>query len=110
MNCRVGFQHFTDRISLAWAQRYAPAMFGKRGRCVVCGDEPQGISNPTEDIAEVGITDACGLLQHCGEYGLKVARRAAYNLKDFGGSSLLLQRLAQVVGALAQVVEQSRIL
>ncbi len=53
-------------------------------------DEPQGISIPTEDVAEFGVTNPRSILQHGREYWLKVAGRAAYNLKYFGGSSLLL--------------------
>src|SRR5882757_2313228 len=41
---------------------------------------------------------------------LQIERRAADDLKDFGSRSLLLQRFAEIVGALADFVEQPRIL
>ena len=90
MNCGIRLQHVANRISLAWTKRHSPAMFGKRGRCVVRSDEPEGIAIPTKDVAEVGVTDAGGLVQHGSEHRLKIAGRAAYNPENFGGSSLLL--------------------
>ena len=65
-------------------------MFGEGRWCIVGRDEPQGVSIPTEDIAEVGVTNARSILQHGREYWLKVAGRAADNLKYFGRGSLLL--------------------
>ena len=59
----------------------------------MCRDEPQGISIPTEDVAEVGITDACGLVQHGGEHRLQITGKAAYNLKYVRSGRLLFQRL-----------------
>src|ERR1700751_5669329 len=85
-------------------------MFSKRSRCVVCGDEPESVSIPTEDIAEVGVTNPRGILQHGGKHWLKIARRAAYNPKNVGGSRLLRYGLCEVVGVLAKPVEQPRIL
>ena len=65
-------------------------MFGKGRRCIVGRDKPQGVSVPTEDVAEVGVTNPRSILQHGRKYWLKVAGGAAYNLKYFGGGSLLL--------------------
>src|SRR5262249_3821002 len=65
---------------------------------------------PTEDVAKVGITDACGFIQYCREHRLQIAERAAYNPKYIGGSRLLVQRLSQVICALSQLVEQPGIL
>ena len=53
-------------------------------------DEMQSIAIPTKDIAEVGITNPRSILQHGREHWLKIARRAADNLKHLGGSRLLL--------------------
>ena len=41
---------------------------------------------------------------------LQLAGRAADNLQYFRGRCLLLQRLAQIIGALTQLVEQARVL
>jgi hypothetical protein len=48
----------------------APAICGESGRRIVGRDESQGISIPTEDVPEVGLTDACGLVQHVGKHRL----------------------------------------
>ena len=55
---------------LALVEKYQAAEKARR-------DKPQGISLPTEDVAEARVTDACGLIQDDGEYRLEVARRAA---------------------------------
>ena len=51
---------------------------------------------------------ACRVLQHGLEHGLQIERRAADDLEHVGGRGLLLQR--SVIGALAQFVEQPRVL
>ena len=70
----------------------------------MCRDKPQCISIPTENVAEIGVTNARGIVQHGSEHWLKITRRAADNLKNLRGRSLLLQRLSKVSGALAEVV------
>ena len=50
------------------------------------------------------------ILDHAFEYGLQIEGRAADDLEHLGGRGLLLQRFAQIVGALAQFVEQPRVL
>ena len=42
--------------------------------------------------------------------GLQIERRTADDLQHVGGGGLLLQRFAEIVGALAQFVEQPRVL
>ena len=64
----------------------------------------------TEQGAELGLANACGVFQHGLEHGLQLAGRTADDLEHLGGRGLLLQRLAQIVGALAQLVEQPGIL
>jgi hypothetical protein len=44
-------------------------------------DEVQGITVPAVDISEGGVADASGLLQHGGEYRLRIAGRAADDLE-----------------------------
>ena len=50
------------------------------------------------------------VLQHGLEHRLQLAGRAGDDLKHLRGRGLLLQRLGEIVGALAQLVEQSRVL
>ena len=45
---------------------------------------------PAVDIAELGVADADCVLQHAGKYWLKIAGRAADNLKHLRRGSLLL--------------------
>ena len=54
------------------------------------GNKMQSIAILTVDVAEVGVADARSILQHGREHRLKVAGRAADNLKHLGRSSLLL--------------------
>ena len=79
-------------IGISWFGRN-----GTRLRCSIkaggvlwVATSAQGIAIPTEDVAEVGVTDARGILQHGREHRLKIAGRAADNLKYLGGSRLLL--------------------
>src|SRR6202030_1702625 len=44
------------------------------------------------------------------EHALQIEPRAAYNLEQVGGGGLLLQRFAEVIRALTQLIEQPRIL
>jgi hypothetical protein len=55
--------------------------------------EPAASATRTPDrrITEDGFTHPRGILQHGGEHWLKIAGRAAYNLKNLGRSSLLLK-------------------
>ena len=63
-----------------------------------------------EQIAELGLADARRILQHGFEHRLQLAGRTGDDLQHLRGRGLLLQRLAQIVGALAQLVEQPRVL
>ena len=63
-----------------------------------------------EHGAELGFANAHRVCQHGLEDRLQ-ARRANLRLPEhLGGRGLLLQRLAQIVGALAQLVEQPGVL
>src|SRR5215469_16484317 len=59
---------------------------------------------------KIGLADTRGLLQHRVKNRRKLARRRTDDAQYFGCRRLLLQRLGQVVGALAQFVEQPRVL
>src|SRR5262245_5045219 len=62
------------------------------------------------EIAEFSAADTHRIFQHSFKYRLQFARRLANDLQHFGGCSLLLQRFAEIVGALSQLVEQPRVL
>ena len=64
----------------------------------------------SKQIAELGLADARRVLQHGLEHRLQFARRTGDDLQHLGGRGLLLQRLGEIVGALAQFVEQPRVL
>ena len=53
-------------------------------------DEVQGLAVPAEDIPEVGVANPRSILEHGRKHWLKVARRAADNLKHLRSSRLLL--------------------
>ena len=59
----------------------APAKLGKRRRRIVRRYEVQGVAIPAKDIAKLGVADACGILQHSCKHRLKIAGRAADDLK-----------------------------
>ena len=61
-------------------------------------------------IADLGLADASRILQHCVEHWLQFAGRRAYDAQHFRSRRLLLQRLCEVTCALAQFVEQPRVL
>ena len=67
-----------------------PTIFGEGRRCIVCRDEAHGVVFPTEDIAELGVTDARSIPQRRCKHRLKIAGGAADNLKNLRRSSLLL--------------------
>src|SRR6516162_7556476 len=71
----------------------------------------KGNSLPSaEHRAEFRLADAGGVLKHCLKHGLQLARRGTNDPKHFRGRGLLLQRFREIVGALAQLVEQPRVL
>ena len=63
-----------------------------------------------EHEPELGLADARRVLQHGLEHRIQIARRAGDDLQYLRCGSLLLERLGQVVGALAQLAEQARVL
>ena len=72
--------------------------------------EAKRVALPQQDRrVDGGAERACGAGDGV-EHGLDFARRAADHLEHVGGGGLLLQGLAQVVGALPQLVEQPRVL
>ena len=70
----------------------------------------QGLAIPAVDISKLGVANACRILQHGCEHRLEIAGRAADDLEHLRRRRLLLQRFGEVGGALAQLVQQPRIL
>jgi hypothetical protein len=62
------------------------------------------------DGRAVGIAQPRRRLHQRVEYGLQIEGGAADDLEHVSGGGLLLERLAQIIGALAQLVEQPRVL
>jgi hypothetical protein len=60
--------------------------------------------------AELGSANADRIRQHGFEHRLELARRAGDRPQDLAGRRLLLQRLGEIVGTLAQLVEQPGVL
>ena len=60
--------------------------------------------------AELGLANARRIRQHRLEYRLQLAGRAGDDAQHLRGRGLLLQRLAQIIGALPQLVKQPRVL
>ena len=97
----------------SWAgadDRFALPPLGPCGRRAGRRDETESVAFAQPQVAEPGTADAHRILQHGLEHGLKLAGRRADDLQHLGGRRLLLQRLAEIVGALAQLVEQPRVL
>ena len=63
-----------------------------------------------EQIAELGLADAGRVLQHGLNTGSSSPGELEMTLQHLRGRGLLLQRLGEIVGALAQLVEQPRVL
>src|SRR5262245_58644467 len=74
------------------------------------GDKAEGLPFAEIERSKFGLAWSRGVLKHSLEYRLQLAGRARYYLQHLRGCCLLLQRLAQIVGALAQLVEQPGVL
>src|SRR5262245_46368236 len=69
-------------------------------------DGAKSITFEKPKIAERGLTDSGCICQHRIEDRLQLTGRTGDDLQYFRCSGLLLQRLGQIVGALAQFIEQ----
>ena len=61
-------------------------------------------------VTKLSVTDSRSILQHRLEHWLQFTGRSGDDLEHLAGRGLLLQRFGQIVSALAQLVEQPRIL
>src|SRR6516165_5728011 len=83
---------------------------GIRHRRTMGRDGAKGISLAQNQIAEFCIAEARCILQHRLEYRLQIARRGTDDLQYLRGRRLLLERFTEITRALAQLVEQARVL
>lgn len=81
-------------------------MFGKGSRCIVGRDEPESVSVPTEDIAEIGAAYSCGILQHRVKDRLQIAWRTRNDSQHFGSGDLLLAGLSEFASKDADLLSQ----
>ena len=111
MNHRFAGQQ-TDYGSSRWGTpiRRVPAFVGKSCGGIICRKDVPRFARPSVDIAETCVANPYRLFQHCREHRLKIARGAADDFKNLRRCRLLLQRFGKVGCALAQFVEQPRIL
>ena len=68
------------------------------------------LAHATKQPHMVGVAKSGRRLGQRIEHGLQIEGRAADDLEHVGGGRLLLQRFGQIVCALAQLVEQARVL
>jgi hypothetical protein len=87
-----------------------PKEIGQCRRRIQGGRGAQRAIVVAKQDAELGLADAGRVRQYGLEHRLQLAWRAADDLQHVRGRGLLLQRLGEVVGALAQLVEQPGVL
>src|SRR5262249_34107058 len=63
-----------------------------------------------EDKRHFSFAQPRGRFDKSVQYCLQIERRAANDLEDVSGRRLLLERFRQIVSALAQLIEQPRVL
>jgi hypothetical protein len=92
------------------SDQFACARLNIRGRGVVSGNRAEAISLAEVQRADLCLASAHRTRQHGLEHRLKLAGRAGDDTEHLRSRRRLLQRLAQIVGALAQLVEQAGVL
>src|SRR5262245_9791574 len=73
-------------------------------------DHAKPLAVPSKHDAELGFTNAHRIRQHGVEYWPKLARKGRDDFKHLRSCSLLFKRFGQIVRALTQFGEQSRVL
>src|SRR5262245_56239687 len=96
MDDLLRFNHAGSRCVRTGAIRSALARFDECGRRIVKCDRAKHISVAEVQLAELGPTNPCRVLQHGLEYRLQLARRTANDLQHAGSRGLPLKRLAQL--------------
>jgi hypothetical protein len=89
--------------------RFAQEIISEPRGCILHGGNHEGLAIEEQHMSEFRFADARRVRQHCLENGLELSGRARNDAQHFGGRRLLLQRLAQIVCALAQLLEQAGI-
>src|SRR5579863_9557337 len=75
----------------------------ERGRCVVRCQEAERRAVPAIDIPERGVANADRILQHGCKYRLRIAGKAADDLKNLLSCRLSLQRFVQFTSKLSDL-------
>jgi len=96
----------TGNIAYVHGRLPPPQLDVVRG-CAVHRDRAKGVSLAKEQIAELCLAESRRVRQHGLEHGLQVAGRARDDAQHLGGGGLLLQRFAQFVGALLDLLFQT---
>src|SRR5262249_27408838 len=85
-----------------------------RGKCIrqptLHCNRADGISLTKPKSAVTGLAEPCRVREHCLEYWLQLAWRAADHAEHFRGCRLLLQQFTQLRRALSQLVQQPGVL
>src|SRR5262249_27307608 len=110
LNCSALLQDSPDERSSFRRQRKVLEVLKQAGRESVVRDMIVARALLSGNPRCVGLAQARCRLDQGIEYGLKLERRPADHLKHVGGGGLLLQRFAEISGALAQFGEQARVL
>jgi hypothetical protein len=72
-----------------------------RGNVPIGSNLPKQVPFEPEDHGIVCLTEARSILPYCIQHWLDIGWRAGNNLQHLAGCSLLLERLGQIVSALA---------
>ena len=110
LNSLLGFDGGIERPVRRRLGHVASLHLGKFSRHVVRRHKADSAFLIKIERAEPGLAELRRVSQEALEHRLQVAGRTADDLEHLRGSGLLLQRLAQISGALAQLVEQPRVL
>jgi hypothetical protein len=111
MNHCFGVQTAPEVAAHVRFERTSPRLvLDQRGRRTDTGDALSEFAVVAEQRAELGFTDARCVLQHCLEYGLQLAGRAADDLQDLGCRRPLLQRFKKLARARLLGLEQPHVL
>src|SRR5215472_14891818 len=77
---------------------------------VVIGNAPEMLAIEAKDKCPLGLTEPDGVLRYCIEHRLQIESGAADYPEHLACGDLLLQRFAEVGGALVQLVEEPPVL
>src|SRR5215471_17199345 len=101
MDKLLGAEHPFERASSQGLKSSASFVeLGERGRYAEMGHNANRTLIRQEHLAELGLADRDGMLQHRLEHRLQFARRTRDDAQHFGSRGLLLQCLAEFARAL----------